>query len=315
MKDYLEQSLKILVDITEYNIGNSLPLMYKGLYHLYSAKVNGIEWILAEPKEKIGLAYMRKNQRQIEKLTGLNCALYLNGISSYTKDIMVNEGIPFVIEGKQIFLPFLGILLTNEGDRVLTPVKKISFLAQKLILTAIYEKWKGMTVTRAAENLCVTKMSVTRCFDEIEYLEIPILTMNGKSRAVSMPENIKGLWEEIKPILRNPVIATFDLIEDMRLKNKAGISALCEYSMLEDNAYPTYAITKKEMQGLQINKMQFVPKGEEIGCVIQELGYYINYRNKNVVDPLSVLLSLSEGEQSEDRISISINEMLKEYVW
>lgn len=35
-------------------------------------------------------------------------------------------------------------------------------------------------------SLGVTKMSVSRCFDEIEYLEIPILAMKGKSRVISM---------------------------------------------------------------------------------------------------------------------------------
>ena len=85
--------------------------------------------------------------------------------------------------------------------------------------------------------------------------------------------------------------------------------------MLEDNKFPTYAITKKEIQTLQIKKKQLVPKGEEKGCVIQELGYYINFQKRNLVDPLTVLLSLSDEEKADDRVRISIEEMLKEYVW
>ena len=44
---------------------------------------------------------------------------------------MMEEGIPFVIEGKQVFLPFIGYLLSKENERELAPVHLISFLTQK----------------------------------------------------------------------------------------------------------------------------------------------------------------------------------------
>ncbi len=31
------------------------------------------------------------------------------------------------------------------------------------------------------------------------------------------------------------------------LEKKAGITALCEYSLLSDNDFPTYGVTKKEL--------------------------------------------------------------------
>ena len=315
MKEYLEQCLRRKVEMSEFEKNKSLPLLYSGLYYLYSVKMDGIQWIMAEPKEKIGLASMRKHQRQLEKLTGMNCALYLKNLNSYSKDVMLNEGIPFVVEGKQIYLPFTGVLLAGETDRTLPPISQISYLTQRILLMALYENWKDMSVTKIAECLGVTKMSVTRCFDELEYLEMPLLTMKGKSRVISMNGDPKEQWEEIHSILRNPVIANFEITEDLNLDVKAGVSALCEYSMLEDNPFPTYAITKKEIQTLQIKKKQLVPKGEEKGCVIQELGYYINFQKRNLVDPLTVLLSLSDEEKADDRVKISIEEMLKEYVW
>ena len=63
------------------------------------------------------------------------------------------------------------------------------------------------------------------------------------------------------------------------LGKKAGITALCEYSLLSDNEYPTYAITKKEITESGIRKMKQVHSGEEIGCVVLELGYFIDFKN------------------------------------
>ena len=51
---------------------------------------------------------------------------------------------------------------------------------------------------------------------------------------------------------------------------------------------------------------------EEIGCAVLELGYFIDFLGKGLQAPLSVVLSLTREEQ---RVDISINEMLEEYVW
>ena len=64
-----------------------------------------------------------------------------------------------------------------------------------------------------------------------------------------------------------------------------------------------------------IRKTKHVHSGEEIGCVVLELGYFINFKNKKLEDPLSVTLSLAESEKQDERIGISIKRMLKEYVW
>lgn len=315
MQEFLEERLKQTIKIEPMTMQDKLPLVINGLYNLYSAEMNGLKWIMAEPKEKIGLAQMRKHQRQIEKKMGLNCALSLKQVNNYSENILLNEGIPFIIIGKEIYLPFIGILLNDCNKRTLTPVRQISFLTQKLILTAIYDKWNGTTVSDAAAALNVTKMSISRCFDEIEYLEIPMLYMKGKSRTVTISCDIKKLWDDIIPFLRNPIISEYQLARDLKLKNKSGISALCYYTLLSDNAYPTYAMTKMDIKDLHIDRKQLIPKGEEPGCVVQELGYFINFQNNNIMDPLSIQLALHDNEINDDRIIVSVNKMLEEFVW
>lgn len=316
MKNFIEKSLRRTVTLTEnLEMFKNLPLKFKGSYELFSVYQDGVEWIIVKPKKELRLNALRYDRNHIEKTAGLNCALYFNKLNYYTKETMLNEGIPFILEGKQVYLPFLGMILSQKDDRRLVPVHTISFLTQKLILCALYEKWNGMNATKIAEKLGVTKMSVSRCLDEIEYLDINILNKSGKTRKVSIGEETKVLWEEIKPILRNPIITRFQLAEDIHLDKKAGISALCEYSMLSDNMYPTYAVTKRELKENSIKQIRQISIGEEIGCEVLELGYFIEYNGKKVQDPLSVMLSLSTDDMEDERVQICIEEMLKEYVW
>lgn len=316
MKDFLEETLRqnVSVEESEY-LNDKLPLAFHGRYIYYKVETNGKPWIAIKPKSDVGLATLRRDRAKIEKTAGLNCAIFLNAATFYIKEKLIEEGIPFVLNGKQVYLPFMGYLLSSTNKRELAPVHLISFLTQKLIFTAIYEKWVNVTVSDAAKKLNVTKMSASRCFDEIEYLNIDILGMKGKSRVISIPSDIKKLWNEIQNVLRNPVIARYELLEDIKLGKKAGISALCEYSLLSDNEYPTYAITKKEIAESGIKRMRIVHPGEEIGCVVLELGYFIDFKNKSLLDPMSVVLSLSKEERQDERINISIEEMMKEYVW
>ena len=228
---------------------------------------------------------------------------------------MMEEGIPFVIDGKQVFLPFIGYLLGKENERELAPVHLISFLTQKMLLIAIYERWNEVKVSDAAKRMGVSTKSASRCFDELEYLNIDVLGMKGKSRVINIPDDRKQLWKQIENALRNPVIRRFVLREDMKIEKKAGISALCEYSLLSDNVYPTYAVTKRELKASGVKVEKQVSELEEIGCVVLELGYFIDFIGKGFQDPLSVVLSLTGEEQEEERVDISINEMLEEYVW
>lgn len=316
MKDYLEKILRQTVLIKENNIlCNKLPLAFKGRYIFYDVETNGMRWTAIQPKADIGLIAIRKDRARIQNISGLNCAVFLNSATTYIKEKLIEDGIPFVLADKQVYLPFIGCLLSDSGTRDIAPVQIISFLTQKLILTAIYEKWSKVNVSEAASVLEVSKMSVSRCFDEIEYLSVNILEMKGKSRVITVPSDIKQLWKQIQHILRNPVIARYELREDIRLKKKAGITALCEYSLLTDNNYPTYAVTKKELSETGIKKMRKIRAGEEIGCTVLELGYFIDYKHKSTEDPLSIALSLSDEERQDERVMISIKKMLEEYVW
>ena len=316
MKEFLEKSLQQNVIMTENKeVYKKLPLAYRGRYNIFTVEMNGVLWMAIHPKENVGLVMLRRDRAGVEKMTGLNCAIFLDRTTFYIKEKLMEEGIPFVIDGKQVFLPFIGYLLSKENERELPPVHLISFLTQKMLLIAIYERWNEVRVSGAAKRLEVSTKSASRCFDELEYLNVNVLGMKGKSRVINIPDDREQLWQQIESVLRNPVIRRFILRKDMKLEKKAGLSALCEYSLLSDNVYPTYAVTKKELKASVVKEEKQASELEEIGCVVLEVGYFTDFLGKGLQDPLSVVLSLTEEEQEEERVDISINEMLEEYVW
>lgn len=316
MKRFLERILRYSIELTEFKEKSKLPLIYEGNYKLHLARIQDVEFLMAEPVQNMNLSVLRKQHKQLEYLTGMQCVLVLEKMNYYAKEILLEEGIPFVWKDKQVYLPFIGVLLQNQTDRNLQECRQISYLTQKLMLTAIYENWQDINVTKAAEKLGVTKTSVTRVYDEIEILKIPYLTKKGRARVFSCGENRKDMWDEIKPHMRSPLVRQFDLRREIdRVRLLSGISALSHYSMLNDNGYQTYAVEKKEIGQLMIEKRDIVVSGESPRCIIQELGYLIPFDNGAAIDPLSVTLLLTEEEKQDERVEMSVENMLEEYVW
>lgn len=316
MKEYIEKILHRDVQISPYADISRLPLSYRSSYDLKLLTVGGQDALLAAPIEKTPLAALRKQQHQLMVYTGLPCVLYMTDMNYYTRDVMLEEGIPFVWEGHQIYLPFVGALLDDHKRQAIVACAKISYLTQRLLLTALYQGWQKVTVTKASKLMTVSKMSITRCFDELEALNVPYLTVRNRARSITADADKKVMWENLQGILRNPVITNY-AIKKLPVRNfpLSGLAALAHYSMLDDGAFPVYAVTKKDLHTAEISNDMLVPAGEDPVCIIQELGYQVPFGNGDAVDPLTVVLSISEEDQSDPRISMAIDEMLETHVW
>ncbi|MDD3746135.1 MAG: hypothetical protein PHD70_06630 [Anaerostipes sp.] len=109
MKKYLEKILRQKVSIEEEKVlYKELPLSYQGRYTIYRVGINGVPWIAMKPKQKLGLVTMRRDRIKVEKIVQLNCALFLEAATFYVKEKLLDEGIPFIVQDKQMYLSFGG---------------------------------------------------------------------------------------------------------------------------------------------------------------------------------------------------------------
>ena len=314
MKTFIEQVLHQQVEILPYEQVGDFPLSIQKNYDLYQMLFAGVNCILAAPIEEKRLSELRSHHRSIERISGRKCVLYLKKLNSYSRDKMIEEGIPFVWENKQVYMPFVGILLQENELRTLKPCRDISFLTQRFLLKAIYEDWNFLSVTAAADKMNVSKMSISRVYDEIEDLMIPVMEKKGRTRRYIKIGDKRTVWNAVEPFLRYPLVKEY-FLQDIPAGNmmKSGISALSAMSMLGDNAWPTYAVSKYQVREYGILQIRQVPRGENPVCVVQELGYCIPFRKAAVIDPLTTFLLLRKDE--DPRVEKALEEMLEEYVW
>ncbi len=316
MKEYLEQVMHQSIDEKKYEDLDRLPLGCRNAFELSILKMGQQEFLMAAPAEDMSLTELRKMRLQLERYTGYLCTFYLKKVNWYAASKMVEEGIPFVWENRQVYLPFAGMLLKENAPRAPKSCAVISFLTQKLLLKALYENWKDVSAVQAADLLDVSRMSVTRCYDEIEAFGMPFLKTKKRSRRFYAMEDKKAMWVAMLPFMRNPVIRVFKPERkpelDMLL---SGTSALAHYSMLDEDPCITYALRKDRIGGSGIKEIREVPRNEDPACCVQEVGYIIPFGDGKAVDPLSLSLMLTEEELADPRVESSRDEMLEELVW
>ena len=104
---------------------------------------------------------MAKHRDALEAALGVPVAFALEDATSYRIGRMLETGLPFVEQGGQVYLPFLGIALRDGGARASNrrqaDVVTFSPQAQRLALMALYGDLDGASVTRAAAFLGAAK--------------------------------------------------------------------------------------------------------------------------------------------------------------
>ena len=314
---YIEETLHKRTSISKYEDLSVLPLHLRNGYDFYLLTLQNIECLLARPKDQTNLTILRRQAGQLKKLTGLDIVLCLDDIRKYTKEKLLSEGIPFIITGKQLYMPFLGIALSKNDAREIAYTEKISFSTQRLLLTAIYQGWTQTTLTEAAGILGVSKMSVTRNFDELQALGLDLVRTIGKTRCFFPGGSRRDLWDAVFPHLRNPVARQYRLgmrIETGKFK-LGGMSAICHYSMLNDNSYTVYSINKRNAKALDIARLPLISDNESPMMVVQVMNYDLDYRDAAAIDPLSAVLSVYGDDKNDPRVEAAIEEILEDCLY
>lgn len=312
MIEYLAKMLHCKIDYEDYQ--EALPLYLVDLYDIKRISLHNMSFLLLICKEDVHLAMMKKHMEQFKKLCGMHCVFGFSKLRSYKKNKMIENEISFILKDSFIYIPFLALVLAKNKITVDENISRIMPMTQKLLLCAIYEGWKFVTVKEVIEKLQSNRMTIMRVFDELEALDLQVVRTVGRTRAFVWEKGKRELWLHVKKYLHNPVIKRMkikenhEVLENCKLSN---ISALSTQSLLVDNVSKTYAIYKNEFQKkkdlfykLQIDK-------EEKGVFIEVYEYWLQFNDK-IIDTLSVLLSLEENDIEDSRVQNIIENLLLE---
>lgn len=319
LKKYIEELLNIKSEPVLWKESRGMPIFLKDLYYFYESNLidHRVLFIIDKCNEELTPASIKKHISVIRDKWGIEVIYVNDALSSFNRKRLIQQKIPFIIPGNQMFLPMDGIDFREYFRKSILEKPVFSPSTQVFLLSAIINNNYGSYCPKdVAENLGYSQMTISRVFDELEAAEIGIHSTSGKERYLIFEEKKKALWEKAKPYLQSPVkkrITFYRVVSEMICS--AGLSALSNYSMIADPDKPVYAVSSKLFK--ETNYMENTVNRNhsfEKEFVIEIWKYDPKLLCKNyIADPFSLYLSLKDDR--DERVQSSIEQMMENYKW
>jgi len=295
-----------------------LPLYLTAGRSFWRYSYLGHEFILVDipDDDRFGVVAFDKQRALLEKKFGSPVAFGFPYISGRQRDSLIERNIPFISDTKQLYLPFMGMMLSDrlvQQKRI--KIGKMMPATQMLFLYMLYNSYnKPLLKKDAAEFLGITRTSITRASDQLLSMELIKQETIGKECYMMPVTTGMELFKLAKPFLISPVqsiITTNDDFEDYPL---AGESALAMRSMLNAPKIPVRAVHKSEINVKEVTEID-VRWESDNNAVCVELWKYDPrlFARNGIIDPVSLAISL--GDNADERIEEAIEEYLEGYEW
>lgn len=309
--EYLENTLKIKVEY----IGVpkvSLPRMLTARYDLKTVLLEKTQVVFCYAKMELDqLTKVRNHMGLISKSVKMIVVLVTKDLSARQRDALITAGIPFIYPNKQIYLPFMGVVLQERFKAMTENKEKLSPSAQVMLFYYLYQKKERLFLTEIKSALSFSSMTLSRASKELENMGLLKTGKDKVQKYIWSDKTLIEIYTSAKDYLINPVKRTVYVdVACMEQKGYiAGDSALAEYSMINEPKVKVYATYKLDAD-IEANE-ELIDESNQ--AAIQLWAYNPGLLTANgIVDKLS--LACSYGNEDDDRINIELEEML-DNIW
>ena len=186
--EYLDKVLGVKVTYEDVEFKH-LPNFIATRYRLQLVSMDEQKIIFLYPKTEMEqIEVLKKHIARIQKNENLPVVLVLKELSFRRKEYLIREKIPFIVDGKQIYLPFMAMYLQERCSAEKIPREEILPSAQMLLLHFIYRGAQDLSTSQAAKDLELTPTSISRASRQLEEMGLLHIRKVGVQRIMQLAE-------------------------------------------------------------------------------------------------------------------------------
>jgi len=317
LAEYIQRLLGITLRLEDFN-DQSLPFYLNSIFSFRTGILEGHSFLFCALKAEYlpTPSQLANYQVEIHKKSSLEPVFVFPSLSSWNRQRLIESKIPFIVPGKQLYMPMILIDLREHFQRPHTTQDRLSMPAQySIICQLLNASVEGGTVRQLARTGFYSAISMSRAFEELTALGLAD-TIPGKTRPLHFLFQRQKLWETALPYLQSPVKKRFYISADYANPEwpLAGLSALSSCTMLDSGALPCFAMGKKDIEILR--NQGIIEESPRTDTDIELESWAYNPRilcgpDSPMVDPFSLFLSLQD--ENDERVRYALNNLLKEY--
>ena len=312
LRQYLNTLNIVIKNIGEANWSEQLPLFVSAPYTFNIVSILEQQYALciAKNNELPTPEQILIQKNMIESVSKLPVIFVFRDGSKELCRNLSGKGIGFVIPRKQCFLP--GTVVSFREDKFdAADAKKREFFSPMTQMIFLYYLQEHISDGKLyfqdiISKFDLNKVYVSRTAKELQFFGVAEIGANKRNKYLLFDTDRKALWEKAQNRLINPVwkkIRGKNLPEGLPL---AGISALSEYTNLNDDLFKTRAVYYKDVDIKSIEILEYEGEFLELWKYRPLIG------NTGMVDKLSLYLALKDDP--DPRVKSELSNMMED-IW
>jgi DNA-binding MarR family transcriptional regulator len=292
---YIADTLGINVNYKPWN--ECVPFYLADWYTFQRASLGGVECLFVQLKSELpALDAIKKHLAKIAEIADMPLVLEINALNARQRKALIREHIPFVMDGAQLYLPFMGALLQERYPVPTLQSEKLMPTSQLILFHYIYQKKREMYASGLADFLGVSAMQITRAVKQLSALGLFKTQKDGVQIVCAGATEGAALFDKANPYIQNPTSKKIYVEKDALPQGLplAGFSALAEYTALNPPKLITFAFDGKvgELSGTKT----LVDAEEQVEVEFWRYPPEVLSARRGFADPLSLWATLPNGD-------------------
>lgn len=317
IEKYLKDALGIDAEIKQLEQAKlrSLPAYITAEYIIQLIRLYQQEFLLVHVKNEFTTEHLRKHLETIRILFNIKTIAVIGQIEAYKRLRLIEKRIPFIIPGKQMYLPDLLIDLKEYANTKRELPASMSPATQLLTLYHLQvESLEGINLKGIAEKLNYDSATITRAAFYLHNSGLCRI-VGTKEKSLEFGKTNRELWEIAEPEMSTPInriqyYSGYTLDQNLKRTN---INALAHYTDLNDEQVDFYAMGPgygKFVGGVNLKSVDQM----EGNIGIEEWKYDPSLLTKSeYIDPLSLYLCFRENK--DERIEMALEKLIEQIQW
>ncbi len=320
IQNYLDHAAGLAVSPRPWPGAVRLPPFLCDRYDLYEVRLHDTPCLLMVDRGEHNepAAAVRKHVDQVQQRWDGPVVLVRRAMAAYSRKRLIEQRVPFIVPGNQMYLPPLGIDLREHfrKDRAKRPQLRPS--SQAVLIHILLHGGTDFGLAELASALGYSAMTLSRSLDELESAQLVDTHQQGRQRRVRVVNTRQQIWQQAQPYLRNPVQKRHWALpaDESKLPGPlAGLTALAAYTDLAEPPNVVVSLSREDWHLCQQRGELRAVEAAEPDAMQVELWAYspTTFGTQGRVDRLSLYLSLRNTQ--DERVEAALETMMGEMSW